>query len=77
MSVSCWFASLYPFSLALLVLYIEAELSASVRTPPPFKDQGADAAAKMQTQTVNFFNFLKVLFLLVQNQVTSPMSSGQ
>ena len=63
MSVSCWFASLYPFSLALLVLYIiEAEFSASVRTPPPFKDQGADAAAKMQmqTQTVNFYSFLKV-----------------
>ena len=76
MSVSCCFASLYPFSLALLVLYIEAEFSASVRTPPPFKDQGADAAAKMQMQTQTV-NFLKVLFLLGQNEVTSPMSSGQ
>ena len=29
-----------------LFLYIEAEFSASVGTPPPFKDQGADAAPK-------------------------------
>ena len=27
-------------------LYIEAEFSASVGMPPPFKDQGADAAPK-------------------------------